>query len=159
MSDGHEASRFSVTRLVRFRDCDPAGIVFYPRYFEMVNDCVEDWFREALGYAFPLIHIDLRRGTPTVHLEVMFKRPSRIGEVLTFELTVADLGSSSARVRIRAMCEGELRFVVTPTLVHTDQAAVPPRSMPWPDEVRERMLPFTETNPMGAGQRSGWDWD
>ncbi|CPO21707.1 4-hydroxybenzoyl CoA thioesterase [Bordetella pertussis] len=30
---------------VRFRHCDPAGIVFYPRYFEMINDFVEEWRR------------------------------------------------------------------------------------------------------------------
>ena len=29
---------------VRFRHFDPAGIVFYPRYFEMINDFVEEWF-------------------------------------------------------------------------------------------------------------------
>ena len=31
---------------IRFRHCDAAGIVFYPRYFEMMNDLVEDWFAE-----------------------------------------------------------------------------------------------------------------
>jgi 4-hydroxybenzoyl-CoA thioesterase len=27
--------------LVRFAHCDPAGIVFYARYFEMINGVVE----------------------------------------------------------------------------------------------------------------------
>ena len=34
---------------VGFRHCDPAGIVFYPRYAEMVNDTVEHWFKHGLG--------------------------------------------------------------------------------------------------------------
>ena len=35
--------------LVRFAHCDPAGIVFYARYFEMINGVVEDWVREEPG--------------------------------------------------------------------------------------------------------------
>ncbi|MEX6724009.1 acyl-CoA thioesterase [Parapedomonas caeni] len=148
---------FKVERLVRFRDCDPAGIVFYPRYFEMVNDVVEDWFREALGYDFHHIHVELKLGTPTVHLEVLFKRPSMIGDMLTFWLTVADLGNSSVRVRIHARCGDELRFSVTPTLVHTDMRRVPPGSLPWPEAVRARMLPFVESEDDADAVR-GWDW-
>jgi 4-hydroxybenzoyl-CoA thioesterase len=150
---------FQVPRLVRFRDCDPAGIVFYPRYFEMVNDVVEDWFRDALDYDFHFIHVVQKLGTPTVHLEVSFKRPSRIGETLIFSLAVADLGSSSVRVRIQAACQDEVRFVVTPTLVHTNQALTPPRALPWPDAVRARMLPFTEADPLGGEPMTGWTWD
>ena len=40
---------FTTTRKVRFEHCDPAGIVFYPRYFEMINGTVEDWFEEDLA--------------------------------------------------------------------------------------------------------------
>ena len=35
---------FTVTQRVRFQHCDPAGIVFYPRYFEMLNATIEEWF-------------------------------------------------------------------------------------------------------------------
>ena len=34
-------SPFTAEMTVAFRHCDPAGIVFYPRYFEMINDFVE----------------------------------------------------------------------------------------------------------------------
>lgn len=33
--------------LVRFGHCDAAGWVFYPRYFELISDFVEDWFKDA----------------------------------------------------------------------------------------------------------------
>ena len=29
---------------IRFRHCDPAGIVFYPRFIEMAHSVVEDFF-------------------------------------------------------------------------------------------------------------------
>ena len=38
-------------RKVLFKHCDPAGIVFHPRYFETVNDCVAAFF-DALGDPF-----------------------------------------------------------------------------------------------------------
>ena len=34
---------------VRFSHCDPAGIVYFPRYFDMINGVVEDWFAGTLG--------------------------------------------------------------------------------------------------------------
>ncbi len=37
---------------VEFNHCDPAGIVFYPRYFEMANSVVENFFRDEVDYPF-----------------------------------------------------------------------------------------------------------
>jgi 4-hydroxybenzoyl-CoA thioesterase len=35
-------ARFETTRVLRFGDCDPAGIAYYPRYFDLLNGVVED---------------------------------------------------------------------------------------------------------------------
>lgn len=32
---------------IEFNHCDPAGIVFYPRYFEMVNSVIENFFADV----------------------------------------------------------------------------------------------------------------
>ncbi|MEG1266654.1 MAG: acyl-CoA thioesterase, partial [Myroides sp.] len=53
---------------IRFRHTDFAGIVFYPRFLEMLNDLVEDWFDEALDRPFSKIHET--NGIPTVDLKV-----------------------------------------------------------------------------------------
>ncbi len=86
---------FTMDIPVRFQHSDPAGIVFYPRYFEMIDQMVEDWFAEALGVDFRTLHAEQLCGVPTVRIECDFKRPSRLGEVLTFSLSVAALGKSS----------------------------------------------------------------
>ena len=39
---------FRTAYLVRFAHCDPAGIGFYPRYFDLFNSAVEDWFQTGL---------------------------------------------------------------------------------------------------------------
>lgn len=78
---------------IRFKHVDFAGIVFYPRFLEMLNDLVEDWFGEALGRPFSKIHET--NGIPTVDLKVQFKKPGRIGEELTKSLWVTSLGGAS----------------------------------------------------------------
>src|SRR5882724_13506238 len=74
--------------LVRFGDCDAAGIVFYPRYLEMFNGLVENWFRDELQFSFTEIVTNRGWGLPTVHLDVDFVAPSRFDETLSATLTV-----------------------------------------------------------------------
>ena len=58
---------FSVDMPIRFSHSDPAGIVYYPNYFDMFNSVIEDWFSEALGIDYPTQIGEFRRGFPTVH--------------------------------------------------------------------------------------------
>ncbi len=71
---------------VEFNHCDPAGIVFYPRYFEMTNSVVENFFAEVVGRSYARISMQDRNGVPTVRLEATFRRPSRLGDRLAFML-------------------------------------------------------------------------
>lgn len=103
--------KFTKEELVRFEHCDAAGIVFYPRYFAMLNSLVEDWFREALQYPFETMHHD--SGVPTVDIKTQFKSPAKMGQVLTKSLWVEKLGGSSCtygyhfKVDERIVLEGE----------------------------------------------------
>jgi len=78
---------------IKFKHIDYAGIVFYPRFLEMLNDLVEDWFEEALDRPFHKMHQS--NGIPTVDLKVQFKKAARLGEVIVKELWVKELRSSS----------------------------------------------------------------
>ena len=62
---------FITTEKVRFQHVDYAGIVFYPRFLEMLNCLVEDWFAEALDRPFHQMH--QTNGIPTVDLKIQFK--------------------------------------------------------------------------------------
>ncbi len=84
---------FTKQEKIRFKHVDYAGIVFYPRFLEMLNDLVEDWFEEALDRPFSKIHET--NGIPTVDLKVQFKKAARLGEILTKNLWVIRLGGSS----------------------------------------------------------------
>jgi 4-hydroxybenzoyl-CoA thioesterase len=127
--------------LVRFGDCDPAGIVFYPRYFEMFNDLVEDWHREALQFSFTEIVTTRSWGLPTVHLEADFVAPTRFGEVLSASLSVREIGTTSVSLDILLQApDGADRVRGKVVLVWIDRRVT--RSIPIPDEVRTRLLAF-----------------
>lgn len=103
---------------IGFKHCDPAGIVFYPRYAEMVNDTVEHWFKHGLGVDFDSLHRVRRIAIPTVKLSFNFMSPSRLGEVLISTLRVEETGRSSVALVVdfageegRPRLRAEVKFV------------------------------------------------
>lgn len=120
---------FEFPQTVRFQHCDPAGIVFYPRYFEMVNTCVETWFEERLSASYNYLHIDCQVGVPTVHIESDFVRTSRLEDRLVLRLSLQKLGSKSIDLVIDILAAEELRARFKLTLVLVDLQRM--ESMPW----------------------------
>ena len=123
--------------LVRFAHCDPAGIVFHARYFEMINGVVEDWFEDALETSFSGLLFHRNLATPTVHFTVDFTGRSLMGDRLTFELSVTRFGNSSFDLGMDVTCRGERRMTVKQTLLFTDANAK--GSQPIPEDLRKRM--------------------
>ncbi|MCE8013006.1 thioesterase [Billgrantia desiderata SP1] len=135
MSNNHY---FTTQRKVRFEHCDPAGIVFYPRYFEMINAVVEDWFSEALNCSFAEL-ISSGRGVPTVSLQTQFHAPGRLGEILYFSLVPQALGRTSLTLEIIATHQDQRRLTAQVTLVLIDLGTGRPQ--PWPDPIRQFISP------------------
>lgn len=121
---------------VEFNHCDPAGIVFYPRYFEMTNSVVENFFAEVVGRSYARISMQDRNGVPTVRIEATFRRPSRLGDRLAFMLEVTRVGGSSVGFHLEAHGDDGLRMEADLTLVWVSPEGT---AAPWPDEVRARL--------------------
>jgi 4-hydroxybenzoyl-CoA thioesterase len=85
---------------VRFSHCDPAGIVYFPHYFDMFNGLIEDWYGQELGFDYAELITGGKYGFPFVHIECDFKIPSRIGEIIELTLLVERLGRSSLGIDI-----------------------------------------------------------
>lgn len=126
-------SAFKVPRRIRFSDCDPAGIVFYPQYFVMFNGLMEDWVDGPLAIGFADLVSRRRIGLPTVRLEADFRAVSRFGDDVVLSLQVERLGGKSITLALecRAAGDGELRMAVRQVVVTTSLAthgaiAVPP---------------------------------
>jgi 4-hydroxybenzoyl-CoA thioesterase len=135
---------FTVERRVRFADCDAAGIVFYPRYFEMLNGVVEDWFAGPLGVSFRELHLERHASVPTAAVEARFIAPSRLEDELSFSLTVTRLGGASCGLRHRITADGLTRFEATQIIVYVGASLKPE---PWPDALRARIAPYLEAAP------------
>jgi len=131
---------FARERLIRFSHCDPAGIVYFVNFFDMVGGVVEDWFRDAVGLPFEEMHIKRRIGFPIVNTSCEFFRPSRLGDTLRLELAIARLGRSSIEFEVRGSVRGEEKFLARHkvALVSLDTF----RSLPIPDDMRKRMQPY-----------------
>ena len=125
---------------IEFNHCDPAGIVFYPRYFEMTNSVVENFFNDVVGRSFASMHFGADNGVPTVAIEANFMAPSRLGDMEMFSLEVTKVGRSSVAMTIEARLGEELRMRTDLTLVWI--AAM--KAAPWPAEMHGKLLKFME---------------
>jgi 4-hydroxybenzoyl-CoA thioesterase len=128
---------FEVEDTIRFAQCDPAGIVFFPQYLVMLNTLHERWFTEGLGVPYPE-YIGVRRlGVPTVRLECDFTAVSKHGDRLRQRLAVAKLGRTSLELAVEFDSAGELRARFRQVLVCTSLATH--KSHPLPDDLRAAM--------------------
>jgi len=89
---------------IEWGDCDPAGIVFYPRYFAMFDASTATLFQAALG--MPKIawtrHYGML-GIPMVDTRAKFHIPSAYGDDVVIESRVTAFRRSSFDVAHRLL--------------------------------------------------------
>ena len=132
---------FQYSQKVLFKHCDPAGIVFYPRFFEMINAAVEALFNELLDWPFEAIHPD--QGVPTAAIDVKFKAPCFLGDQLDLQITIKSMGGSSLSFNTQAIADGDLRFEAEQTLVFVGEDRRPQK---WPEDIRSKIYGIMEIN-------------
>ena len=84
---------------IQWGDCDPANIVYYPRYFAMFDDSTSIMF-EAAGFSKQ----DIIRnyglvGIPMVDTRAKFYIPSTYGDWITIETKIENIKRSSFEVK------------------------------------------------------------
>lgn len=124
--------------------CDPAGIVYTPMFFDIFNRVIEDWYRAALGLDYYAFIGPRRTGLGYANAHGDFFLPCRMGDRLRVAVTVERLGTSSFALVLHAFTgEAEAlrgRFTVVTTDLNRH------RPMPVPDDLRQALLDY-----MGAG--------
>lgn len=123
---------FSTSFPVRFGDCDPAGIAYYPRLFALVDAAIEDWTAAIIGVNRRAMHTEHRCGLPTRSLASDFSRPCRLGETLDLAVAVHAVSARSVTLSVAGSVEGEGRFVVELVQVLMDLDTACARA--WPTE-------------------------
>ena len=95
-------------RQIEWGDCDPAGIVFNPRYFEWFDAATAALFARALGMTKAEM---VRRhgivGIPLVDTRATFRVPCAYGDEVRIESAVAEFRRSSFDVRHRLLREDD----------------------------------------------------
>ena len=127
-------------QLIRFSHCDPAAIVYFPRFFDLAHSTMEDWFTDGLGIALRELIRERRIGTPTVKINCEFVKPLRMGDTLRFELRVSKLGNASVNLNYRGTKDGIEHLQITQTLVFMNLDSAKATSIP--NDVRERIEEF-----------------
>jgi len=86
---------FTVTRTVKWGDCDPAGIIYTPRVLDYAMEILEAWYREVVGVSWLKLNREMSMGVPTVRAELDFLAAPQPDQDMVLDLLVEDLGRSS----------------------------------------------------------------
>lgn len=130
---------FTTEKLIRFQHCDPAGIVFYPQYFYLLSEAMEDFMAAAGKPQWEQINVK-RRGWPIVKLDVDFVGMSRYGDTVWIDVEVRKIGGASLGLNYRIRGANGDRMRAFATVVHVDLNTDKP--IPIPDDVREAFEPY-----------------
>ena len=133
---------FKKVKKIRIQHCDPGGIVFTPRYFDLVVEMMEDWFAEALGYPFAQMLGEDQAGTPAMRIDARFHRPSRLGDELEFQLGVRQLRRNTALLEITGFCDGQKRLGVRLLYGYAELASIKKGLSNWPADLHTKMQAY-----------------
>lgn len=84
---------------IQWGDCDPANIVYYPRYFAMFDDSTSTLFEVAGFSKQDLVKKYGLVGIPMVDTRAKFYIPSTYGDWITIETKVESIKRSSFEVK------------------------------------------------------------
>ena len=128
---------------IQWGDCDPANIVYYPRYFAMFDDSTSIMF-EAPGYSKQdLIHKYDLVGIPMVDTRAKFYIPSTHGDRITIESRIESFKRSSFEVMHKVFKKDELAIEAWETRVLVGKHPDDPdklKSAPMPQEIIDKFL-------------------
>ncbi|MFN3657063.1 MAG: acyl-CoA thioesterase [Pseudolabrys sp.] len=121
---------------IAWGDCDPAGIVFNPRFFEMFDVSSWQMFGAALGMKAE--HINATYGIVGIALvdaRANFMKPARFGDTVEIVSRVKEFHRSSFEVEHRLMIGGDVAVEGQETRVWAA------RREDAPDQIRAATIP------------------
>jgi 4-hydroxybenzoyl-CoA thioesterase len=136
---------FTNSRALRIEwgDCDPAGIVFYPRYFAMFDTSTTALFERALGMTkFEFLKAYNSVGYPMVDTRARFLSPTRFGDDVVIRSAITEIKRSSFSVQHHLMKGDTLAVEGFETRVWVGRDpddADKIKSKPIPVEITERL--------------------
>ena len=127
---------FSARISVRFGDCDPAGLVYYPVLFHYCHAAMEEFFAARCGVSYPRLLAEARLGFPTVNARAEFDAPFVYGDEVEVEVFLSRVGRSSATFEYRLRRASDSALCATATLVQVAMSLDERRAVPVPEDLR-----------------------
>ena len=88
------------TTRIEWCDCDPAGIIFYPRYFEIFDTSTTALIERVLGMnKFAYLKAYDFAGHPVVETRARFRQPTRFGDDISIETKLVECGEFDPQAR------------------------------------------------------------
>jgi YbgC/YbaW family acyl-CoA thioester hydrolase len=112
---------FKCERRINFYDCDPAGILFFGRVYELCHSAYEELIES----------INLREDywtnenyiVPILKSEAQYRKPIKYGETISVEINVTNLKSSSFELEYTCRNKNGAECVIVKTVhVFVDKA-------------------------------------
>ena len=128
---------------IQWGDCDPANIVYYPRYFAMFDDSTSVLFEKAGFSKQDLVHKYGLVGIPMVDTRAKFYIPSTHGDWITIETKVESIKRSSFEVKHNVYKAEALAIEAFETRVLVGRDPVNPdklKSAPFPQEMIAKLI-------------------
>jgi 4-hydroxybenzoyl-CoA thioesterase len=127
---------------IEWYQCDPAGIIFYPRYFEIFDTSTAMLIERALGMTkIEYLKVYDFAGHPLVETRARFRLPTQFGDEVTIETALVECGRSSFKIEHRLTRAGVLAaegFEMRVWVVRREDDPTRIRSQPIPPEVLAR---------------------
>ena len=127
---------FSVRINVRFGDCDPAGLVYYPALFHYCHVAMEEFFAARCGVEYARLVSDERIGFPTVNVRAEFFEPLVYGDTAEVDVWASRVGRTSVTFEYRLRRARDERLCASATLVQVSMNLDERRAVPVPEHLR-----------------------
>jgi 4-hydroxybenzoyl-CoA thioesterase len=130
---------------IEWGDCDPAGIVFYPRYFAMFDHSTTLLIECTLGMSKHQLYATYDfAGYPMVENRARYLLPTRFGDDVVIETSLTAVRRSSFDLTHRLRKDGALAVEGFETRVWVVRDSARPggfKAQPIPPEVAARLRP------------------
>ncbi len=125
---------------IRFREADPAGILFFGHVFALAHDCFEGFIEET-GFGWKnWFNVRGEYLVPIRHTEANYLRPFFAGQRYQITAQVQKLGETSFQMHYVFSQNGSTHAEVS--MVHAFMDAKTKQKMPVPASVKEKLTPY-----------------